>query len=166
MFIEQKDNISQPLFPGRVIDIPVAVDPDNTTPVPVVNSLSHKNTSVQDKEEPVTSDWVWTYDTKVPVLLPHNPADISVPADDIVPIPALDLDAVPRCSNQPQVLTPKVAEPLGIQHVPHVTQAVAESREAGHRLKEQHAQAKFEASTSFGSMHLPYEWGSYTSHPC
>ena len=43
-FIEQKDNISQPLFPGCVIDIPVAVDSDNTMPVPVVNSLSHKNT--------------------------------------------------------------------------------------------------------------------------
>ena len=153
-FIERKDNVSQPLFPGRVIDIPVTVDPDNTAPIPISGSSSHKHTSVQDEEEPVTcaSSRVWTNDTEVPVLVPHNPADVPVPADNLVPvpadnlvpIPALDADTAPRRSTRTQVPSSKVAETLGIPHMPRVAQAVAESREAGRRLKEQRAQAKFD----------------------
>jgi hypothetical protein len=146
-FIERKDNVSHPLFPGRVIDIPVTVDSDVTTPVPISGSFSHKHTSVQDEEEPVTSDSsrVWTNDTEVPVLLPYVPADaVPVPADDIVPIPALDADTVPRRSTRAHVPSTRVAETLGLQQMPRVAQAVAESREAGRRLKEQRAQAKFD----------------------
>jgi len=131
--------VSHSLFPGRVIDIPVTVDSDITMPVPISGSFSHKHTSVQDEEEPVTSDssWVWTNDTKVPVLLPYNPTDA-------VPVPALDADTVPRCSTRAHVPSSRVAETLGLQQIPCVAQAVAESREAGRHLKEQCAHAKFD----------------------
>jgi len=139
--------VSHSLFPGHVIDIPVTVDSDITTPVPISGSFSHKHTSVQDEEEPITSDSsrVWTNDTEVPVLLPYNPTDaVPVPTDDIVPVPALDADTVPRRSTQAHVLSSRVAETLGLQQIPRVAQAVAESREAGHHLKEQRAQVKFD----------------------
>ena len=98
-FIEQKDNVSQPLFPGHMMDIPVTVDPDSAMPV-LTSSSSHKYTSAQEEEEPVTStsSQVWTNDIEVPVLVPHNPADPPVPTDNPVPIPALDADTVTRCS--------------------------------------------------------------------
>ena len=152
-FIERKDNVSQPLFPGHVIDIPVTVDPDNTVPIPISGSSPHKHTSVQDEEEPVTSasSQVWINDIEVPVLVPHNPADVPVPADNLVPVhadnpvpvPALDIDTAPQRSIQTQVPSSKAAETLDIPHMPHVAQVVAKSREAGRRLKEQRAQAKF-----------------------
>jgi len=146
-FIEQKDNVSHSLFPGCVIDIPVTVDSDITTPVPISGSFSHKHTSVQDEEEPVTSDSsrVWTNDTKVPVLLPYNPTDaVPVPADDIVPVPALDADTMPQRSTRAHVPSSRVAKTLGLQQIPRVAQVVAESREAGRHLKEQRAQVKFD----------------------
>jgi len=139
--------MSHSLFPGHVIDIPVTVDSDITMPVPISGSFSHKHTSVQDEEEPVTSDssQVWTNDTKVPVLLPYNLTDaVPVPADDIVPVPALDADTVPWHSTRAHVPSSRVAETLGLQQIPRIAQAVAESHKAGRRLKEQCAQAKFD----------------------
>ena len=65
-------------------------------------------------------------------------------AADIVPVPAADTDIIPRRSACPLVPSTKAAENLGITQILCVAQAVIESCEAGRRLKEQHAQAKFE----------------------
>ena len=147
-FIERKDDIPRPLYPGRVIDLPpsdsippVPSAPSSSSAPPVPQSVSStpKHTSIPVEEEPIHDDHgqVWTVpdnDIEVPVILHDNPADV-VPVGDI---------NVPRRSARMPVPTSKAAETLGIKHMPRVAQAVAESREAGRRLKEQRTQAKFE----------------------
>ena len=149
--------MSHPLFPGCIIDIPTTVDTNDTistTPssdlTPLLTSQTSsslpKHTRVQDEEEPNTggSNPVWKNEVEVPLPLHDNPANI-VPADvdGLVPAPEY-ADPPPRCSARSHVPSAKAAETLGIQHVPRVAQAVVESCEAGHCLKEQCAQAKFE----------------------
>ena len=80
--------------------------------------------------------------------MPDNNIEVPVPPcinpTDVVPIPAAIDANVPRCSAHVLAPSSKAAEVRGINHVPRVAQAVAESREAGRRLKEQRTQAKFE----------------------
>jgi hypothetical protein len=159
-FIERKDDISNPLYPGRIIDLPVTDDSTTTipttsiphTPPPIspTSPLSPKHTSVQDEEEslPGTSTQVWNPPSnkiEVSIPVPHEPADIvPVPAGDAVPVPIVDTDTAPRRSIRSHAPSTKVAETLGINHIPRVAQAVLESREAGRRLKDQRTQAKFD----------------------
>jgi hypothetical protein len=162
-FIERKDDISHPLYPGRVIDLPVTDDPINPAPTSPSTSLptsssasSPKHPSVQDEEEPITCtpSQVWrgpSNNIEVPVPLLHHPTNvvpvladdfIPVPADDFVPVPADDTDIALRRSARSHAPSTKAAENLGIKQIPRVAQAVIESHEAGRRLKEQRAQAK------------------------
>jgi hypothetical protein len=153
-FIERKDDVPRPLYPGRVIDIPSTDPSDNIPPTPLVPSssstpsFSHpissapKHTLLPIEEELIPDNHgpVWTVpdnDIEVPVPLHDNPTDV-------VPVPVDDIDTVPRRSTQAPVPTSKTAETHGIKHMPRVAQAVIESREAGRRLKEQRAQAKSE----------------------
>jgi len=156
-FIEWKDDVSHPLFLGCIIDIPSTVDPNDTvstttpssSPIPLLTSQISpslpKHTCVPDEEESITSgpSPVWENKTEVPFPLHNNPANVvPVLADGLVPVPE-DVDPAPCCSACHYAPSTKVAETLGIQHVPRIAQAVVDSRKAGHRLKEQHAQAKF-----------------------
>jgi len=156
-FIEQKDDVSHPLYPGCVINIPVTDNPTTATsilptsslpssintssPISQASSSSPKHTSVQDEEESAAGDSspVWgtpPNNTEVFVPLPQNPADvIPVHTDDIVPILTADIDTVPCCSAQTQAPSVKAAENLGIKHIPRVAQAIVESCKAGHCLK-------------------------------
>ena len=134
-FIERKDEVSHPLYPGRVVDLPVTDDPVNTTlpmSLPTLSSSasSPKHTSVQDEEEFVTStsNPVWggpPHKLEVPVPLLRNPANVVpvptdniaptddiVPAADIVPVPAADTDIIPRRSARPLVPSTKAAKNL------------------------------------------------------
>jgi len=166
-FIERKDDIPRPLYPGRVIDLPSTDPPGNpsdasqTTPivssspdVPVSSSVSSspslsssisvfsppKHTVISDEEELINNAQgpVWT--------IPDNDDEVPVPVrDDPTNVDAIgDIGNVPRRSAWTPAPTAKAAELIGIKHLPRVAQAVTESREAGRRLKEQHTQAKFE----------------------
>ena len=73
-FIERKDNVSNPLYPGHIIDIPVTdvshdMDPSSFSSDSSVSSISSppsssspKHTFVQDEEEPIAIDsgQVWS----------------------------------------------------------------------------------------------------------
>jgi hypothetical protein len=156
-FIEQKDDVSRPLYPDHIIDLP-STDPtadlsDGNPPVPLIplpsipsstylpTSTAPKHTLVQDEEESFDDlpHQVWT--------VPNSEIEVPVPPHihhtDVVPVPAVIDAHVPRCSACVQVPSSKMAEVHSIKHVPCVAQAVAESCEVGCRLKEQHAQAKF-----------------------
>ena len=104
------------------------------------SSSTPKHTIISDEEELINDapGQVWTVpdnDDEVPVPIHDDPTDV---------VPVGDLGNVPRHSAQMPIPTAKTAEHLGIKHLPCVAQAVTESREAGRRLKEQRAQAKFE----------------------
>ena len=162
-FIEWKDDIPCPLYPGHVIDLP-SIDPpgnpsDNLTSTPLafssstlptsvpstsisVSSTTPKHAVIPDEEEPINDTYgqVWTVpnnDDEVPVPVLDNPTDV-------VPVLVGDIANVPHQSAQAPAPTSKAAENLGIKCMPHVVQAVVESCEAGCHLKEQCAQAKFE----------------------
>ena len=149
--------MSHSLYPGCIIDIPVTDVPDDTNPTsssevspPLPSSSSPKHTFVQDEEEPIphNSSQVWSgpsTDIEVPIVSSGKPTNVvPVLADDIVPVPAVDTDTGPRQSARSHIPSNKAAENSGINHIPHIAQVVIESCDAGHRLKEQHAQAKFE----------------------
>ena len=157
-FIERKDDISRPLYPGRVIDLPstdpntdssdgkLSVPPIPPSSIPSSTSLSNsstpKHTSISDEEESFDDHphQVWTVpDNEIKVPVPPR-----VDPTDVVPVPAVVDANVPRRSARVHAPSSKAAEVQGIHHVPRVAQAVAKSREAGRRLKEQRAQAKFE----------------------
>jgi hypothetical protein len=160
-FIERKDDVLHPLYPGHVIDIPVT-DNLQTIPTPTIspslsplpsspdNSSSPKHTFVQDEEEPIIGDSSQVWDTPsndIEVFIPvsYKPTDIiPVTADDTVPVPAIDTNTAPRRSARSHVPSTKTTEILGLHHVPRVAQAVIESHKAGHCLKEQRTQAKFD----------------------
>ena len=125
----------------------MSTTPSHPTPLLTsqASSSSPKHTCVQDEEESITSGSNPVQESKIEVPLPlhNNLANIvSAPVDGFVPVPE-DVDPPPHCSACSHIPSTKVAEALGIQHVPQVAQAVVESHEAGHHLKEQHAQAKF-----------------------
>jgi len=148
--------VSHSLYPGCIIDIPVTDVPDDTNPTssevspPPPSSSSPKHTFVQDEEEaiPHNSSQVWSgpsTDIEVPIVSSGKPTNVvPVPADDIVPVPAVDTDTGPRRSAHSHIPSNKAAENSGINHIPRIAQAVIESHKAGRRLKEQCAQAKFE----------------------
>ena len=91
-FIERKDDIPRPLYPGHVIDLPpsdsippVPSTPSSSSAPPVPQSVSSmpKHTSIPVEEEPIHDDHtVPDNDIEVPVILHDNPADV-VPVGDI-----------------------------------------------------------------------------------
>jgi len=120
---------------------PESLIPTSSIPTPTsLPTATPKHTFIQDEEESFDlPNQVWT--------LPDNEIEVPVPPrinpTDVAPVPAVIGD-VPCHSACVHVPSSKTAEAQGIRHVPHVTQAVAESCEVGRRLKEQRAQAKFE----------------------
>ena len=111
----------------------------NTCAPPSSISSVPKHPSIQDEEESFndSNSQVWT----VPDALIEVPVPLLADPTDVVPAA---IDNGPRHSAHVHAPSSKAAEVQGIQHLPHVTQAVAESCEVGCRLKKQHAQAKFE----------------------
>jgi hypothetical protein len=147
-FIECKDDISHPLYPGRMIYLPstdpITIDLDGKPPVTLIPSSvssAPKHTSVQIEESSTDNNsQVWTVPNnliKVPLPPFDNPTDV-------VPAPTATDDNGPHQSACTHTPSSKVVEIQGVKHLPRVAQAVAESHEAGCRLKEQCAQAKFD----------------------
>ena len=91
-FIERKDDIPCPLYPGHVIDLPpsdsippVPSNPSSSSAPPVPQSVSSmpKHTSIPVEEEPIHDDHTVPDNyIEVPVILHDNPADV-VPVGDI-----------------------------------------------------------------------------------
>ena len=115
-FIEWKDDVSHPLFPGHIIYIPTAVGSNDTMsttpsdPTPLLtsqdSSSSPKHTCVQDEEESITSgsNPVQANKIEVPLPLHDNLANIvSAPVDGFVPVPeelTLPLTVLPVLTSQ------------------------------------------------------------------
>jgi len=147
-FIEHKDDISHPLYPGHVIDLPstdpTTVTPDGKPPVQLIPSSvpsAPKQTFIQDEESfNDNNSQFWTVTDnliKVPVPPLDNPADV-------IPAPTATDDNGPCWSACAYAPSSKAMEIQGIKHLPCVAQAIAESCEVGCHLKEQCAQAKFD----------------------
>ena len=122
----------------------LSVPPHSSIPssAPLSNSSMPKHTSISDEEESFDDNPHQT------CTVPDNEIEVPVPPyidpTDVVPVPTVIDANVPRHSACVHAPSSKAAEFQGIHHVPCVTQAVAKSCEAGHCLKEQRAQAKFE----------------------
>lgn len=128
-FIERQDTIPVPLNPGLIIDTPPLIPSPSISSSPLPTSNAD---FIPPPPPPALS----------PVL--HRVTieeEIDVDAPPSIPCAPV-LDSLPRRSARIPIPTKKLAASLGIYQVPHVSTAVAASKTAARKLKEERLLAK------------------------